>query len=54
MIELSRAHLEVAVIDCTYKTNRYRTPLLHIASVTPVKPFSSSAFCFVSGENEED
>jgi hypothetical protein len=44
----------VLFLDCTYKTNKYNMPLLHIAGFSGNnKTFSSAAFCFLAEENLE-
>jgi hypothetical protein len=39
-------------MDCTYKTNRFRMPLLNICAVTGNKKTIQIALCFLSGEKE--
>ncbi|XP_058189257.1 uncharacterized protein LOC131306846 [Rhododendron vialii] len=41
-------------MDCTYKTNRYRFPLLHIVGVTSIERTFSAAFAFIDREKEEN
>ena len=41
-------------MDCTYKTNRFRIPLLNICSVTSNKKTIQIALCFLNGEKKED
>jgi MULE transposase domain len=53
-IELMRCYPVIMLMDSTYKTNRYRIPLLHFGGTTPTNSFFSGAFCFLSGEAEED
>jgi hypothetical protein len=43
----------VFILDCTYKTNRYEMPLLHIIGVSPSNTTFSVAFCFMQNEQEE-
>ena len=40
----------VFLIDNTYKTNRYRLPLLDIVGVTPTGMTFSAAFAYLEGE----
>ena len=40
----------VFLIDNTYKTNRYRLPLLDIVGVTPTEMTFSVAFSYLDGE----
>ena len=50
-IDFANRYNRVFLLDCTYKTNRYRMPLLHIICVSPTNKSFSVAFCFM--ENEE-
>ena len=50
-IAFANQYNRVFLLDCTYKTNRYRMPLLHIVGVSPTNKSFSVAFCFM--ENEE-
>jgi hypothetical protein len=49
-----KKHSEVVLLDCTYKTNRFRMPLLNICAVTSNRKTVQVALCFLSGETEED
>jgi hypothetical protein len=51
--ELMRCYPDLFAIDCTYKTNRYRMPLLHFLGVLLIGKYFSAAFCFMGGETEE-
>ncbi|XP_058746622.1 protein FAR1-RELATED SEQUENCE 5-like [Vicia villosa] len=44
----------VLIFDCTYKTNRYRLPLLDIVGVASTKLTFSVAFAFLEHEREEN
>ncbi|XP_058741131.1 protein FAR1-RELATED SEQUENCE 5-like [Vicia villosa] len=44
----------VLIFDCTYKTNRYRLPLLEIVGVTSAKLTFSVAFAYLEYEREEN
>ncbi|KAM6555829.1 hypothetical protein CsatB_002848 [Cannabis sativa] len=44
----------VLVMDCTYKTNRYRLPLLEIVGVTSTEYTFSIAFVFLNSEQEDN
>jgi hypothetical protein len=48
------AYPEVLIMDCTYKTNKYRMPLLDIVGVDACEKTFCVAFAFLSGEEEED
>ena len=41
-------------MDCTYRTNRYNIPLLHIAAPSVTHHYFSVVFCLLSGEAESD
>ena len=43
----------VFMLDCTYKTNRYKLPLLHIVGVTSTDISFSAGFALLSSEKEE-
>jgi hypothetical protein len=53
-IELLLANPDVLLMDCTYRTNKYRLPLLHILGCTNLHTFFSAGFCFLRNETEED
>jgi hypothetical protein len=40
--------------DCTYKTNRYKMPLMHFIGLSNVSKSFSVAFCFLKSETKED
>lgn len=48
------AYPDVLILDCTYKTNKYRMPLLDIIGVDACQRSFCIAFAFLSGESEED
>ncbi|KAL9570411.1 hypothetical protein ACKAV7_005419 [Fusarium commune] len=48
------AYPEVLIMDCTYKPNKYRMPLLDIVGVDACEKTFCVAFAFLSGEEEED
>jgi hypothetical protein len=52
-IKYANLYNRVFVIDCTYKTNRYGMPLLHIVGVSPSNSTFSIAFCFMQNEQED-
>ena len=52
-IHLARINHHVALLDATYKTNRYKLPLLHVIGQTATNRSFSIAFCFLMYENEE-
>ncbi|KAL7208658.1 hypothetical protein ACSBR1_030404 [Camellia fascicularis] len=53
-LKLLRAFPKVLLMDCTYKTNRYRLPLLEIASVTSTNMTFSVAFAYLQYEKEDN
>ena len=53
-VELLLANPDVLLMDCTYRTNRYRLPLLHILGCTNLQTFFSAGFCFLSNETYAD
>ncbi len=46
--------MEVLIMDCIYKTNRYKMPLLIIIGVIALNTTFYAAFCFMKGENYSD
>ena len=52
-LQLLAAYPHTLILDCTYKTNRYKMPLLHFVGFTATKRSFSAGFCFMSQENEE-
>ena len=45
---------EVIIMDCTYKMNRFRMPLLNILSITSLHKNFWIGFCFLRNEAEPD
>ena len=52
-IQYANRYNRVFILDCTYNTNRYKMPLLHIIGVSPSNTTFSIAFCFMQNEQEE-
>jgi hypothetical protein len=52
-INYANQYNRVFLLDCTYKTNRYKMPLLHIIGLSPSNSSFSIAFCFMQNEQEE-
>ncbi|KAH9451130.1 hypothetical protein Pst134EB_033549 [Puccinia striiformis f. sp. tritici] len=52
-IHLARINHHVALLDSTYKTNRYQLPLLHIIGQAASNRSFSIAFCFMAYEDQE-
>jgi hypothetical protein len=53
-IALYKQHLDVLLLNCIYKTNRFCIPLLNFCSVTRNKKTIQTVLCFLSREKEED
>ena len=53
-IKLTRRFPSVLFLDCTYKTNKYKMPLLHAFGFTCLNSTFSSCFTFLPKENQED
>ena len=51
-IELLRSNYDVLLLDCTYKTNKFRMPLLHISGITCLETSFEIAYCFLPNEQE--
>ena len=52
-IDYANRYNRVFLLDCKYKTNRYRMPLFHIVGVSPTNKSFSVAFCFMENEEAE-
>lgn len=53
-IELVRSYSSVLLMDCTYKTNKFKMPLLNVVSVTSFNTTFFVCFVFIKDEKEED
>ncbi|XP_024177753.1 uncharacterized protein LOC112183616 [Rosa chinensis] len=53
-IELTRSYSNVFVMDCTYKTNKYKMPLLEIIGVSSFNTSFYSCFVFMQKEEQQD
>lgn len=53
-LELLRNNHEAILMDCTYKTNRYKIPLLLIQGVTLMHTSFTIGYCFMESETQED
>ncbi|KAI7947420.1 hypothetical protein MJO28_009328 [Puccinia striiformis f. sp. tritici] len=51
-VHLAHINHHVALLDATYKTNRYNLPLLHVIGQTATNRSFSIAFCFMMYEND--
>jgi hypothetical protein len=53
-VKLIRAYPDVLLMDCTYRTNKYKMPLFHILGVGPMNKQFSAGFAFMKTESEID
>lgn len=53
-VDILRAFPHVLIMDCTYKTNRYRWPLFEIVGVTSTSMTFSVAFAYICSEKEDN
>ncbi|KAJ7964071.1 Protein FAR1-RELATED SEQUENCE 5 [Quillaja saponaria] len=53
-IALTKSYSTVFVMDCTYKTNKYKMPLLDIIGVSSFNSCFYSCFAFLQKEGEKD
>lgn len=52
--ELLLNNSDIVILDCTYKTNRYKMPLLNIVGKTCLGTTFNIGLCFLSGESQDD
>lgn len=52
--KILKSNWEVLIMDCTYKTNKYKIPLLVITGTTALNTSFYVAFCFLEKEERED
>lgn len=52
-LALARAYGHVMFMDCTYKTNRYKMPLLHIVSAAATNQSFTIAYGWLRSETTE-
>ncbi|CAG8808070.1 26966_t:CDS:2, partial [Racocetra persica] len=53
-IALTKTYNSVLLMDCTYKTNKFKMPLLHIVGMTSFNTTFSSCFALLKLEQEDD
>ncbi|CAG8502740.1 2637_t:CDS:2, partial [Scutellospora calospora] len=53
-IILTKTYNSILLMDCTYKTNKFKMPLLHVVGMTSFNTTFSSCFAFLKSEQEED
>jgi hypothetical protein len=52
VIKMLKEHSDVVMLDCTYKTNQFNMPFLHIVGVTSMDKTYDIAFCLLPNEEE--
>jgi hypothetical protein len=52
-LELVKRYPRIVIMDCTYKTNKYNLPLLHIIGVDACSNSFSIAYAFLNNEQAE-
>ncbi|XP_078159354.1 protein FAR1-RELATED SEQUENCE 5-like [Carex rostrata] len=53
-VKLTQNFPNIFIMDCTYKTNRYKMPLLDIIGISSSNTSFYSSFAFLKGESEKD
>jgi hypothetical protein len=53
-LDYLQSYPDTLLLDCTYKTNKYKMPLLEIIGVDACQRSFCIAFAFLSGETEAD
>jgi hypothetical protein len=53
-VEYLNQNAEVVLLDCTYKTNKFDMPLLHIIGVDGLNQSFTIAICFLDQKTEEN
>jgi hypothetical protein len=53
-IQLAKTFPYIYFLDCTYKTNRFHLPLLHIIGMTSFNTTFTVCVCFIASEKEVD
>lgn len=53
-LQMLRTFPHVLIMDCTYKTNRYRFPLFEIVGITSTEQTFNVAFVYMSKETEDN
>ena len=51
-IKLLHSNYDVLLLNCTYKTNKFHKPLLHISGITCPGTSFEIAYCFLPNEQE--
>jgi hypothetical protein len=53
-LQLCNLYSTVILMDCTYKTNKFKMPLLHVVGMTPFNTTFSICFVLLKEEKEAD
>jgi hypothetical protein len=53
-VDLLTKYLDVLLLDCTYRTNKFKMPLLNVVGTTCLNSNFHAAFCFLAKEEEGD
>ena len=53
-LKLLKENPDILLLDCTYKTTRFKLPLLNIVGCTSMHSTFFVAFCYMKQETEED
>jgi len=53
-VEYLNQHLDILLLDCTYKTNKFDMPLLDILGVDNHNKSFSISFCFLDSEIKDN
>ncbi|CAB5383776.1 unnamed protein product [Rhizophagus irregularis] len=53
-VALTRQFSSVLLMDCTYKTNKFKMPLLNVIGITSFNTTFNSCFIFMKGEEKTD
>ncbi|CAB4394027.1 unnamed protein product [Rhizophagus irregularis] len=53
-VALTRQYSSVLIMDCTYKTNKFKMPLLNVVGITSFNTTFYSCFIFMKGEEMTD
>jgi hypothetical protein len=53
-VRLLLANPDIILMDCTYRTNKFKIPLLHVVGCTSMQTFFSAGFCFLRNETRQN
>lgn len=53
-VKIFQSHPDVLMADCTYRTNRFKMPLLHFVGCNSIGGHFTAAFCFLPSETHQD